>query len=202
VNTLSLSPDGRFAISGSNDQTLRVWNIESGECLRVLEGHEKEVSAISVTPDGCFAVSRSDDYTLRFWDLGSGNTVALFFLRGIWRFKLDWSRRRLVVGFSDGRVEFYWIENLILGPIITTAQRELVSEDLPAGPVTARPVCCGEVIEIPPILAERIEHWHLAGLDRDDRAYTDTALLFDCPSCGTPLRMNPFFVDIRPWSID
>lgn len=51
-------------------------------------------------------------------------------------------------------------------------------------------------------LAERIEHWHLAGHDRGDPAYTDPALLLDCPSCGTPLRMNPFFVDVTPWSLD
>jgi hypothetical protein len=59
-----------------------------------------------------------------------------------------------------------------------------------------------KIREMKSILADCIEHWHLAGHDRDDRAYTDTALLFDCPSCGTPLRMNPFFVDIRPWSVD
>jgi hypothetical protein len=132
------------------------------------------------------------------WNLDTGESLAVFFLRGLASFAIDWSRRRLVAGFSDGRVEFHQIENLSLGPFITTAQRELVSEDLPAGPVTARPVCCGEVIEIPPALAERIEHWHLAGRDRDDHAYTDPTLLLDCPSCGTPLRINPFFVDVRP----
>jgi|GEM_PF-2442659 len=51
-------------------------------------------------------------------------------------------------------------------------------------------------------LAERIEQWHLAGHDRYDHAYTDPALLLDCPSCGTPLRMNPFLVDVTPWSLD
>jgi hypothetical protein len=56
--------------------------------------------------------------------------------------------------------------------------------------------------EMKPVLADRIEHWHLAGHDRGDHAYTDPALLHDCPSCGTPLRMNPFFVDVRPWSVD
>jgi hypothetical protein len=88
--------------------------------------------------------------------------------------------------------------SLPLGPFITTARRELVSEDLPPGPVTARPVCCGQVIAFPPVLAERIEHWHLAGRDRGDGAYTDPALLLECPSCGTHLRLNPFFVDVKP----
>jgi hypothetical protein len=101
----------------------------------------------------------------------------------------------LVVGFNDGRVEFYNIENLPLGPFITTAQREVISEDLTLGSVTARPPCCGQLISIPSTIADRIEHWTLEG---GEGGYTDPDLLLDCPNCGTPLRMNPFFVDLKP----
>jgi hypothetical protein len=99
-----------------------------------------------------------------------------------------------MVGFYDGRVEFYNIENLPLGPFITTAHHEIISKDLPAGPVTARPACCGQLISIPSAIADRIEHWTLEG---GEGGYTDPALLLDCPNCATSLRMNPFFVDIR-----
>ena len=204
LRAISVSPDGRIVVSASMDDNLRVWDLGSGDCVHNVEvhAHTWREPDLSFSPDGRFLVSGSGGNTLRIWDLVSCEIVAVFFLRGLASFEVDWSRRRLVAGFADGRVEFYHIENLSLGPFITTAQRELVSEDLPVGPVTARPVCCGEVIEIPPALADRIEHWHLAGHDRGDHAYTDPALLFDCPSCGTPLRMNPFFVDVRPWSLD
>jgi hypothetical protein len=92
------------------------------------------------------------------------------------------------------------LEKPPLGPLITTAHREIISEDLPAGPVTARPPCCDQLISIPADLAERIEHWHLAGDERGDYAYTDPGLLLNCISCGTPLRMNPFFLDVKPLS--
>jgi hypothetical protein len=98
-----------------------------------------------------------------------------------------------MLGFLNGRVEFYNIENLPLGPFITTAHHEIISEDLPAGPVTARPACCGQLISIPSAIADRIEHWALHG---GEGGYTDPALLLDCPNCATSLRMNPFFVDI------
>ena len=37
--SVALTPDGRKAISGSGDKTVRVWDLESGVCLKVLEGH-------------------------------------------------------------------------------------------------------------------------------------------------------------------
>ena len=38
-NGVALTPDGRKGISGSEDKTVRVWDLESGVCLKVLEGH-------------------------------------------------------------------------------------------------------------------------------------------------------------------
>ena len=99
----------------------------------------------------------------------------------------------MILGFENGRVEFYDIENPTLGPFTTTANRKILSEDLPAGSVTARPPCCGKLISIPPAIVDRIDHWTLDG---GEGGYTDPDLLLDCPNCATPLRMNPFFVDI------
>ncbi len=66
--------DGRRAVSGSNDGTLRVWDLESGETLRTLEGHAAGVTVVAVV-DGRRAVSGSNDGTLRVWDLKSGETL-------------------------------------------------------------------------------------------------------------------------------
>ena len=99
--------------------------------------------------------------------------------------------------FLNDREEFYDIENLPLGPFITTAQREIFFEDLPAGRVTALPPCCGQLISIPSTIADRIEHWAFEGGEGGEGGYTDPDLLLDCPNCATPLRMNPFFVDIQ-----
>jgi hypothetical protein len=57
VNAVAVTPDGRHVVSGSNDTTLKVWDLESGEVLRTMEGHSDTVEAVAITPDGrcCFA---------------------------------------------------------------------------------------------------------------------------------------------------
>ena len=67
------SADGKIAISASSDKTLRVWDLETGLCKKVLSGHTGQVSDVCCILDGKFAFSVSDDNTLRVWDVTRGN---------------------------------------------------------------------------------------------------------------------------------
>ena len=74
VNCITALSNG-FAISGSWDNTLRVWNPHTGECLYPpLTGHTSGIRCVAVTEDG-LAVSGSDDCTLRVWDLRTGKCL-------------------------------------------------------------------------------------------------------------------------------
>ena len=69
---VTVSGEGRLAVSASADQSLKVWDMESGRELRTLQGHSNYVSGVGVTPDGKRAVSASWDQTLKVWDVESG----------------------------------------------------------------------------------------------------------------------------------
>jgi WD40 repeat protein len=78
VDAVAVTPDGRFALSGSSDKTLRLWELATGACVHTFEGHTNQVIAVTVTPDGRFALSGSSDETLRLWELDWELDVAAY----------------------------------------------------------------------------------------------------------------------------
>jgi len=72
VLSVSITPDGRLAASGSRDKSVRVWDLERGKCLHTFEGHEREVKGVGITADGRSVVSAGWDGTIRVWDVTNG----------------------------------------------------------------------------------------------------------------------------------
>ncbi len=67
VRSVCFSPDGKKLASGSADETVRLWDVETGACVRKLEGHGDVVSSVCFSPDGRRLASGSDDSTVRLW---------------------------------------------------------------------------------------------------------------------------------------
>jgi WD40 repeat protein len=76
VQSVSITADGKRAISGSIDNTLRLWDIESGECLQIFRD-AGWINCVCITPDGKRAISGSTDNTLRLWDLENGQCLII-----------------------------------------------------------------------------------------------------------------------------
>jgi WD40 repeat protein len=76
VLACAVMADSRRVVSASDDKTLKVWDLASGQPLATLQGHSAWVRACAVTPDGRRVVSASDDKTLNVWDLESGQPLA------------------------------------------------------------------------------------------------------------------------------
>jgi WD40 repeat protein len=78
VTSVAWSPDGSRILSGSADQTLRLWNVSSGRLERTFVGHSATVTSVAWAPDGCCVLSGSADSTLRLWNVSSGACVRTF----------------------------------------------------------------------------------------------------------------------------
>jgi WD40 repeat protein len=81
LNSLSacaFSPDGRFVLTASMDNTARLWDAASGAELRHFQGHENPVISCAFSPDGRRILTASWDQTARLWDAASGAELRRF----------------------------------------------------------------------------------------------------------------------------
>lgn len=68
MNTLAISEEGTFFVSGAKDKKIKIWDSETGGLLKTLEGHTNFVNSVSISPDGNFIASASNDKTIKIWD--------------------------------------------------------------------------------------------------------------------------------------
>ncbi|ODV62557.1 40S ribosomal protein RACK1 [Ascoidea rubescens DSM 1968] len=68
VQDCCISPDGLFALSASWDRTLRLWDIETGQCTRRFVGHTGDVLSVSIAKNSRQIVSASRDKTVKIWN--------------------------------------------------------------------------------------------------------------------------------------
>ena len=71
--SVAFSPDGRILASGSQDNTVRLWDATTGRGVRLLEGHTQTVTSVVFSPDGKVLASGSRDNTIRLWDAVKGS---------------------------------------------------------------------------------------------------------------------------------
>ncbi|HLK55897.1 MAG TPA: TIR domain-containing protein, partial [Chthonomonadaceae bacterium] len=76
VRGVALSSDGLRAVSGSYDNTVRVWDLQTGRCIATLKGHTGTVYGVALSSDGLRVVSGSYDNTVRVWDLQTRRCIA------------------------------------------------------------------------------------------------------------------------------
>jgi small GTP-binding protein len=75
IGRIAWSPDGRMLASPSVDRTIRLWDVETGECLRTLKGHKGIVYSVAFDPTGRTLASGSSDKTIKLWTPASGTML-------------------------------------------------------------------------------------------------------------------------------
>uniref|UniRef100_UPI0039C6CEC9 nSTAND1 domain-containing NTPase n=1 Tax=Anabaena sp. CCY 9402-a TaxID=3103867 RepID=UPI0039C6CEC9 len=75
VNSVAYSPDGKHLASASNDNTIKIWDISTGQSLKTLQGHNSSVNSVAYSPDGKHLASASNDNTIKIWDISTGQSL-------------------------------------------------------------------------------------------------------------------------------
>ncbi len=79
VYGVAFSPDSRYLASASADETVRLWEVNSGSEVRRFKGHTDRACRVAFSPDSRYLASAGDDRTVRLWDVATGSEV--------WRFE-------------------------------------------------------------------------------------------------------------------
>jgi WD40 repeat protein/serine/threonine protein kinase len=77
VWSVALSVDGKWALSGSSDKTVRLWDVETGLERKRFVGHTDRVESVAFSPNGP-ALSGSADRTVRLWDVATAEPARVF----------------------------------------------------------------------------------------------------------------------------
>jgi WD40 repeat protein/serine/threonine protein kinase len=78
VTSVAFSPDGQRIVTGSVDQTAKVWEAASGKELLTLKGHGGEIWSVAFSPDGRRIATGSADQTARVWEAATGRELLTF----------------------------------------------------------------------------------------------------------------------------
>jgi guanine nucleotide-binding protein subunit beta-2-like 1 protein len=68
ISDVCLSQDGRFALTASWDNTMRLWNLDTRKTEAIFKGHTNAVKSAAFSPDNRLIVSGSDDKTIKVWN--------------------------------------------------------------------------------------------------------------------------------------
>ncbi len=119
ITCLTISRDGKYALTGSKDATIAVWDISENKCLAVLRGHTQSVIAVAFEYNSSGITrffSFSKDFTMRTWSpttwqcTNTSNLLGFFPQhRNIYLTcaVFHTQSKQLLVGYDSGRNELY-----------------------------------------------------------------------------------------------
>jgi len=139
VVAVAIAPDGKTAISASRDNTLKIWDTQTGRELKTLTGHTNSVNAVAIAPDGKTAISASSDNTLKIWDTETGRELKTLTGHNYWvnavaiapdgktAVSASWDQTRKIWDTETGRElktltgHNYWVKAVAIAPDGKTA---------------------------------------------------------------------------------
>jgi len=107
ISVIKFTPDGNYLVSSSQkpDFNFKIWDSETFECVRVIEGHHQgSITGFAISPDSKFIFSVSEDQTAKLWTL-HGEVISTFYYQSpLVAIAASPSFKKFAVSARDGRI--------------------------------------------------------------------------------------------------
>lgn len=107
-----LPPQGTMLATASENQTMKLWNFFTGECLRTLQGHTSWIMSIAFSPDGSILASGSADSSVRLWNFFTGECLKILpgHIGWVWSVTFSPDAKTLASGSEDETIKLWDIQ--------------------------------------------------------------------------------------------
>jgi WD40 repeat protein len=138
VRSVAFSADSKLVASGSNDNTVKIWDAATGAEVRTLKGHSSSVNSVAFPADSKLVASGSDDKTVKIWDAATGAEVRTLKGHSHWVRSVAFSAdSKLVASGSDDNTVKIWdaatgkeVQTLNVGTSLKTISFDAMSSCL------------------------------------------------------------------------
>lgn len=113
ITSIDFSPDGKFLVTASYDEIVRIWDWEANKVVREFKGHSGTIWSVQFSPDGKKVASSGEDKIIRLWDVETGNLMRTFsgHHRNIWKVRFSPDGKNLISGSFDQSIKIWNAED-------------------------------------------------------------------------------------------
>jgi WD40 repeat protein len=116
ITTLEFSADGKYLLTGSYDEALRLWSLATSSIVREFKGHSGTVWSAVFSPDGKTIASSGEDKTIKIWDVEKGTLLKT--LQGhqlnIWKVRFSPDGTKIISSSFDNTIKIWDVNSGVL----------------------------------------------------------------------------------------
>ncbi|MGK7892778.1 MAG: NACHT and WD repeat domain-containing protein, partial [Xenococcus sp. (in: cyanobacteria)] len=129
VSSVTISEDGNYIVSGSTDNTVKLWSVENRELLHTFNGHENSVNSVAISEDGNYIISGSNDKTVKLWSVENRELLHTFngHENSVNSVAISEDGNYIVSGSLNGEVKLWSVENRELLHTFNSDESEVLS---------------------------------------------------------------------------
>jgi len=122
---LCVSFNEDWIVSGSADETIRVWNVNSGECAYTLRGHIYTVKSLQFDSEKIISGGGTRDRTVKIWDMKTGKCEKTLKGHRGGIFTLQYDNEKLVTGATDKTIRIWSLDTLECLSVLSGHQHDV-----------------------------------------------------------------------------